>query len=104
MVPPGGAASLSACSAKNRNAAVKIGIYLTLNGNRRVPAIQFIDWMPLYSRMPAFGLEMYSFRAMLRSDSPSLSLLSRPAYEQKGKNFWVPGVSNVSDRGRSGKM
>jgi hypothetical protein len=37
--PPPGAAWLSSCNAKQRNAAVKIDIHLTLNGNRCVDAL-----------------------------------------------------------------
>src|SRR3954462_11725478 len=38
--PPEGAASLSACKAKNRNAAVEIAIHLILKVIRRLAAIQ----------------------------------------------------------------
>src|SRR4051794_33116384 len=82
MPPPGGAASLSACNAKNRNAAVKIGIHLTFNGIRQVMVIQVIEWMPpppLDAPRPALYAPHSCYAAL---GFRSLSLLSRTTYER----------------------
>src|SRR5215469_16226555 len=108
MDPPEGAASLSACSAKNRNPAVKIGIHLTLNGNRRVTAIQAADvpcklsnWMRATRKSDVFqrlGWKARGFRVVVHPGDGVATFWAWPCYAALGIPQFLLRKQWVADR------